>query len=192
MTVGRRRPHRRPVAAEAYQDREIDCRIYTYKDGMLSRLGHDLALRVTRGKLRLDRQAGEVSATFDPSSLEVLGAVRDGQVDASVLSALDRKLIERATRKDVLEVRRFPEVSFRSVRVEGRGEGRFWIEGELALHGRTHPLRLDAEGKAGRLEAEAMIHQPDFGITPYRAALGGLRVRPEVRVVVTVPVADRS
>jgi hypothetical protein len=35
--------------------------------------------------------------------------------------------------------------------------------------------------------AEVKIHQPDFGIKPYTAALGALKVKPDVLVRVSVP-----
>ena len=40
--------------------------------------------------------------------------------------------------------------------------------------------------EGGARLAEATIHQPDFGIRPYQAALGGLRVKPDVQVRVSV------
>jgi hypothetical protein len=42
-----------------------------------------------------------------------------------------------------------------------------------------------AEGD--RWVAEMNIHQPDFGIKPYTAALGALKVKPEVMVRISVP-----
>jgi hypothetical protein len=35
--------------------------------------------------------------------------------------------------------------------------------------------------------AEIKLHQPDFGIKPFTAALGALKVKPDVVVRVSVP-----
>jgi hypothetical protein len=32
-----------------------------------------------------------------------------------------------------------------------------------------------------------VLNQPEFGITPYRAMMGTLRIKPEVRVRISVP-----
>jgi hypothetical protein len=34
---------------------------------------------------------------------------------------------------------------------------------------------------------ELKLHQPDFGIKPFSAALGALRVKPDVMIRVSVP-----
>jgi hypothetical protein len=37
---------------------------------------------------------------------------------------------------------------------------------------------------------EVTLHQPDFRIEPYRAALGALKIKPDVRVRVRIPKRD--
>ena len=37
-----------------------------------------------------------------------------------------------------------------------------------------------------RQQLELTLHQPDFGITPYRAMLGTLKIRADVQIRVTV------
>ena len=46
---------------------------------------------------------------------------------------------------------------------------------------------IDLYGAADILVAEVSLHQPDFGIKPYSAMLGTLRVKPDVTVVVSLP-----
>jgi hypothetical protein len=44
-----------------------------------------------------------------------------------------------------------------------------------------------ARRSGARLSGEVVIHQPDFGIEPYRALGGALRVRPDVSVEFDLP-----
>ena len=56
------------------------------------------------------------------------------------------------------------------------------ITGELSLHGVTRPLAITARHVGDRWVADVPLHQPDFGIKPFSAFLGSLRVKPDVRV----------
>lgn len=86
----------------------------------------------------------------------------------------------------MLAARRFPTIEFRSTRVVRDGE-RARIEGQLTLHGVTRPLVADALADASDWRAELRLDQRDFGIKPFSAMLGTLRVRPEVLVRIRVP-----
>jgi hypothetical protein len=162
-----------------YDAKDARCRVFTFKEGLLSRVAHDLELEVQRFSVSIEGQ--QVRATFDPASLRVLHALHDGAPRPGALSARDRAKIEETIRDEVLAVRRHPEVRFEA---EARGEA---LVGTLTLLGRTRPLSaaLSTEG-ASRI-AEATLHQPDWGITPYSAMLGTLKVRPDVRVRVELP-----
>ena len=61
------------------------------------------------------------------------------------------------------------------------------VTGELSLHGQRRTLTLQARQKGDRLVAEVTLHQPDFGIKPYTAMLGTLRIRPDVKLQLSLP-----
>lgn len=165
-----------------------ECLVFSYKEGLLSSMAHDLKIRVTRFSIEVDDATHEITATFDAGSLEVVSAMKDGREDAK-LSDGDKRDIESNIRKDVLRSSRHPEVRFRSTRAE-RKAGDWEIEGELTLNGTRRSIRTTATVQGDDLVAEVLLHQPDFGIKPYRAALGALRVQAEVKVRLSVPVAD--
>jgi polyisoprenoid-binding protein YceI len=55
----------------------------------------------------------------------------------------------------------------------------------LTIRGQEQPLRVQvSQTGAGRYHAEAQIIQSNFGIKPYTAFLGSLRVRDAVDVAV--------
>ena len=155
-----------------------ECLVYTFREGLLSAVGHDLCLRVERFAVEVtgDAQAPAILGRFDAASLRPTGDV----------SPADARKIERNAAEDVLDARRFPTIEFRSTRVVRDGE-RARIDGTLSLHGHTRPLSFDATADAAAWRAEVRLDQRDFGIAPFSAMLGTLRVRPDVLVRIAVP-----
>ncbi|MCA9649396.1 MAG: YceI family protein [Myxococcales bacterium] len=161
------------------------CEVLTFKEGLLSAVAHDLCLRVERFTIELHDDES-IEARFEAGSLRVEHAMKDGRPAPGTLSDRQRREIEGNIVDDVLHAKRHPEIGFRSTRVQGEGDERR-IEGTLRLHGQERPLRLLARRSDGRWTAEVELHQPDFGIKPYSAMLGTLKIRPQVRVRVSLP-----
>jgi polyisoprenoid-binding protein YceI len=63
----------------------------------------------------------------------------------------------------------------------------FDARGALALAGRTRDVAIAVQREGARLVAEVTLRQQDFGIAPYRAMLGALRVEAELVVRAAVP-----
>jgi polyisoprenoid-binding protein YceI len=150
----------------------IECRVFTFREGLFSPVGHDLTLKVSRCTLEPARDGASLEARFDAASLTV-------EAPAS-LSASDRRSIEESIVDDVLAARRFPEIRY-SAKVR-RDSDRARLDGTLSLHGKSRPLPATAERRDGVWQARVTVHQPDFGIKPYTAMLGALRVRADVIV----------
>ncbi|MGD8317375.1 MAG: YceI family protein [Myxococcales bacterium] len=163
-----------------------ECLVFSFKEGLLAPIAHDLKLRVERFSIEVDDATHEIKATFDPSSIQVVCARVDGRDDPSTLSKGDKKKIHDNVVKDVLHVRKNPEIRFESTHVVSRGEG-FAVEGTLHLHSKSRAVQTSIHADGDRWVAEVQVHQPDFGIKPYSAALGTLKVKPDVLVRVSVP-----
>jgi len=164
------------------------CLIFTYREGLLSAVAHDLQIRVQSFAVTLDDDAWRLDARFDPRSLRVVGVMRDGRVHPDELRAGDVRTIEQTIVDEVLEADRHPEVRFTSTAAVARGD-ELAVDGALTLHGETRPLTVPVRREAGGWVAEVRLHQPDFGIRPYRAMLGTLRVRADVLVRLAMPAA---
>lgn len=167
-----------------FRDAEIECFVFTFKEGMLSAIAHDLKIRVERGSVTVGEDS--VEATFDPKSLSVVCARKDGRDAPSTLGASDKKKIGGNIQKDVLHTKKHGEIRFVSTSVSRDGE-RATITGDLTLHGQTRPITATANQQGERWQAEVSIHQPDYGIKPYAAMLGTLKVQPTVKVQLSVP-----
>ncbi len=158
--------------------------VFTFKEGALSGLAHDLELRVSQFELELEDATGAVHARIDPDSLRVVSAMSGGKRTQSLLGPTQFGEIERNIRIAVLQGEKFPELTF-SGRLDG---GK--LTGELTLHGVKRPVELPVRQEAGAHVAELELDQRDFGITPFKALLGALRLQPRVRVVARVPLAS--
>lgn len=165
-----------------YDANNAECFVFTFKEGLLSPVAHDLRLRVGHFSIEVDEAAQTVVASFDTNSLSVDTPMKDGAENPSALSASDKQKIAGQIRDDVLHSARHPQVVFRGRVLAARSDGGHDLQGELTLHGVTRPLVAHTRAVAGRQQLELTLHQPDFGVTPYRAMLGTLKIRPDVTV----------
>jgi hypothetical protein len=156
--------------------REVEVLVFTFKDGALSALAHDLKLKVTALTLEKDEQ--KVTASFEAGSLRVVCPQKDGQDSAGLLPKALYGEIEKNAAKDVLEAAKFPSIRFESTAVTEAE-----VVGQLTLHGVTREVRC-ARKPGGVVEAR--LDQRTFGIKPYSAMFGTLKVKPEVVVTVRV------
>src|SRR4051812_23286860 len=110
---------------------QAECTIYTFKEGLLSPVAHDLAIRVGRFEIDWDEAAPRIDARFDATSLRVIAAMRGGRPDPGALSDRDRAEIERNIARDVLASATFTEIRFTSTTVTGT-DARHDLRGTLA------------------------------------------------------------
>jgi polyisoprenoid-binding protein YceI len=154
-----------------------DIEVYTFREGLLSSVGHDLKLRATGVRFEVDESAPAVRVWVDPSSLRVVCAMREGREAPGLLSEADKADIERHVRRDVLEAERHPDIRFDSTLIQGKQ-----VTGLLTLHGVTRELRFNWWEEEGARVAELRLDQREWGIRPYRALMGALKLQPEVRI----------
>lgn len=171
--------------------RDAELLVFTFKEGLLSKVAHDLKIRAQRFELRIGDDLS-LDLRVDVRGLRVVQAMVDRREAPELLSSKDKSKIEDTLcSKDVLDAERYPQVHFRSTSVVATEDG-YDVAGELTLRDRTRALEAEVARVGDRLEAEVRLRQPDFGITPYSALLGALKVKPEVRVRISVPVEAES
>ena len=170
-----------------YDATRAEVLVHTSREGVLSPVGHDLELAATTLTLDVDEATGAVEVRIDARALRLRGALVDGQVQAGRISAGDARTIEAHTWDGVLAVTRFPEVRFSGKIARESPDGGHLVEGTLTLHGVSRPLAFTTV-RAGDFEtADVPLEQTDFGIKPFRAMLGALRVRSRVVVKLRIP-----
>ena len=156
--------------------------------------GHDLVIDVTRwgGTVRIDADrigASVVEIVVDARSLEV----REGN-GAVPLLAVNKSEIAKTIRK-VLRTQEHQEIRFRSSAVVPAGDG-FRVRGDLAIVGVRRPVELavSVDLSAGQLRGTVTttVVQSAFGIKPYSAMLGALKVLDAVEIRAEVELAERQ
>jgi hypothetical protein len=153
--------------------------LYTFKEGLLSKLAHDLRLSVTKFEIRA--RGTELSARFDPRSIRVDGVMKEGKLFRHEPSDSDKRKIEDNMLADVLRAGDYPEIKFvgRTPSVEPP----FTVDGELTLCGVTRPLSVLLMLRGERLSAELELTPSQWGVRPYRALGGALKVQDRLRIV---------
>jgi polyisoprenoid-binding protein YceI len=152
--------------------------VKTGRSGAAAKAGHDLVLEVTSWQATLavgDSPRLELSA--DPTSLKVI----EGQGGMQALDDDGKADIVKSIDKDVLKKK---AIEFRSTSVE-QHDGGLAVTGDLELVGKTAPLQFDVRvGDDGALRGSATVKQTTWGMKPYSALFGALKVNDEVEVYV--------
>ncbi len=147
--------------------------VRTSRTGAVAKAGHDLVIHVTEWSATLDTDAPSLTLDADATSLRV----REGTGGMKPLDEDDLTNIEITIDDEVLRRR---DISFRSTRVEPT-EGGLRVEGDLTLVGNTRPIAFDL-ALGDRVTGVAVVKQTDWGMKPYTALFGALKVADEVRV----------
>ena len=157
----------------------------SYKDGMGAKLAHDLVLRATNwnGTLNVDDNPSACSATLtvDAGSIEIVEA-RGG---VKSLSDKDRRDIDKNINEKVLETNRYPELRFETTSISG-SEPNLEAAGNMTIKGTTRPVNVDLNVNGTTVTAKTGISQKDFGIKPFSAMMGAIKLRDDVDFELTL------
>ena len=148
--------------------------VLTSRTGAVAKAGHDLFIHVTEWSATLDTDAPSLTLDADSTSLRV----REGTGGMKALDEDDLANIETTIDDEVLLK---GDISFRSTSVTADGDS-LSVTGDLTLVGTTRPLSFDLALADGRIRGEAVVKQTAWGIKPYTALFGALKVADEVRV----------
>jgi polyisoprenoid-binding protein YceI len=151
--------------------------VETGRSGAAAKAGHDLTIDVQSWSATLEvGDSSSLQLSADPTSLHV----REGKGGLQALGDDDKADIRKTIDKDVLKKK---DITFQSSSVESAGDG-LKVSGELEMGGTSKPVTFDLSESGGTLTGSADIKQSDWGIKPYSALFGALKVNDEVKVVV--------
>lgn len=155
--------------------------IRTGRAGAAAKAGHDLVIDVTgwQATVTLGEQPSDarLDLTVDSRSLRV----REGHGGMKALDDDDKDNIRKTIDDEVL---RGTQIAFRSTSVgPGSGAGELAVTGELSLSGTSRPVTFALTlGGDGAVSAAAAIKQSEWGMKPYSALFGTLKVADEVKL----------
>jgi len=70
--------------------------------------------------------------------------------------------------------------------MQPQGDG-YAVQGELSIGSETRPVSFELKVAGGRISGLVPVAQREFGIKPYSALMGALKVRDEIEIVVDAP-----
>jgi polyisoprenoid-binding protein YceI len=155
--------------------------VRTRRVGAAAKAGHDLLFRVTTWNATLvvgeDPAGATIELHADAGSLRVV----EGTGGFQALTDDDIASIHRTIDDEVLKRQ---AIEFHSTRVEARGAGGpYTVEGELTIAGRTNPISFEIDlDEHGAVTASAVVTQTAWGMKPYSALFGALKVHDDVEV----------
>jgi polyisoprenoid-binding protein YceI len=138
------------------------------------------------GKLNIDDK------DITKSSVEV-------SIDASTIDTREPNRDNHLKSPDFFDVAKFPNITFKSTKVEKAGDKKLKVTGDLTIHGVTKQAVLDVEGPTPEIKypgqpemrrgasATTKISRKDFGLTWNQALeAGGVAVGDEVTVFLEI------
>lgn len=158
--------------------------VRAFAGGLFSALAHDHTIAIREFDGETDFTYGSV----EPASLQM--TIKAGSLAVTdKISANDRQKIETTMRDEVLEVSKYPDITFKSSEVNATktGEGQYQarIQGEITLHGVARPLTINAQlgfgDKVLHAKGAFSLKQSNFGIKPVSVAGGTIKVKDELK-----------
>lgn len=155
--------------------------LHTSRVGLAASAGHDLTIEVGRwsGEVRVadEVSASSVDITVQLPTLRVVA----GTGGVKPLSERDKREIAQNARRQ-LDADRTPEARFVSTAVRA-GAGGGTIEGTFSLRGKENPLTLTVTDLGGgRYRATGEVAQSAYGIVPFTAFFGALKLADRVEI----------
>ncbi len=146
-----------------------------------------MMLSKTRGEFQ------KFSGTLDLDEANPAASKVDIEIDAASINTRDEKRDEHLRSADFFDVANYPNLTFKSTRVEVLGDTKGKLHGDLTIRGITKPVVLDVE-LTGRskspwgtenlgFEAHTKINRKDWGLE-WNVALetGGVLVGEEIAI----------
>jgi polyisoprenoid-binding protein YceI len=161
--------------------------VFVGKSGLFSAFAHDhdIGVKSYGGRVVVPEagaSGGSLELEVDATSLEVLDAKTSEE---------DKKKIFNSMHNEVLESSKHPKITFKSVSVSdvkqtGADTYSLVVNGDLTLRGVTKriavPVAATITPQQLRATGKYTLKQTDFGIKPYSAAGGTIKVKNEVVV----------
>jgi YceI-like domain len=159
-----------PIVCLAAQEQKIDTQrslltIHVGKAGLFSAAGHEHWVRAPLSEGTLDAGTSpHVAFRVDAKTMNVMPDDK--------LSAEKQAEVQRTMQTEVLESEKYPEIRFRSTKVDQLQPDHWLVTGDLTLHGQTRSIKVDVKTASGGYEGSGKLKQTDFGIRP--VTVGGL------------------
>ncbi len=154
--------------------------VFTFKEGLLSPLAHDLRLDLKRFEVELDGE--RVKGRFWPATLTVDGVMKGNQLDPDGLKDSHKREIKDNITGKILKTADHPLITFNGRR-QAVGLEAWKVEGELEILGRLASVAFSARLDGGAIKGEVELQQTRWGIAPFKAMAGAIKLKDTLKLV---------
>jgi polyisoprenoid-binding protein YceI len=148
--------------------------IHVHKAGVFSAFGHNHEITAPVVQVNVDAKAMSADIVVHAADLKVLD---------TDLSDKDRASVQQTMLgPKVLDAEKFPEIRFKSSRIEQTAPQHFRVMGTLELHGVKKPITFDMTGGPQEYKGNTRLKQTEFGIEPVSAGGGTVKVKNEIEL----------
>ena len=151
-------------------------KIRVFKSGAFSAFAHDHEIQapLEEGKIEEGSAHAGVQLRVDSRKMRVL----DPEISADKRAEIQHTMQGAS----VLDVEKFPDISYESTTVTSRGENHWEVRGDLTLHGQKQAVAVQVSLQDGHYRGSASFKQSAFGIAPISIAGGTVKVKDEVKI----------
>jgi polyisoprenoid-binding protein YceI len=136
---------------------------------------------------------GKTTGTLKFDEKDVSKSSVEATIDASTINTREEKRDGHLKSPDFFDVAKYPTITFKSTKVEKKGEGKLAVHGDLTLHGVTKKVTLDVVGPTPEVKgmggetrrafaASTEIDRKDFGLTWSKTVEAGPVVGDKVKI----------
>lgn len=148
--------------------------IHVYKSGLFSGFAHDHVIIAPVAQGTIDNTKLSVEIAVSTKQMKVTDPEASESTRAEVQAAM--------LGPKVLDADKYPEIRFKSSRVEQTAPGHYRVTGTLSLHGVNKELSFEISGGPDRYQGKTKLNQTDFGIKPITIGGGTIKVKDQIEL----------
>jgi polyisoprenoid-binding protein YceI len=157
--------------------------VFVYKSGLFSAFAdnHIIKAPIASGSLSTD-PAAAIELSIHAANLMVM--------DPDLSRDRRNEVQARMVGPEVLDVARFPDITFASTTIVETAPARWSVTGRLTIHGQTRVVTFPVRNLGDAYTGDVTISQHDFGIEPIRIAGGAVKVKDELKIAFQITASN--
>jgi YceI-like protein len=146
--------------------------IHVYKTGLFSGLAHNHLVLAPLGGASMDPKGLKAEVSFGTKDMTVIDPDVSNKDRADIQSTM--------LGPKVLDAQKYPEIRFKSSRIEQTSPQHYRVTGTLDLHGTRKEISFEVTGAPEHYHGATRLKQSDFGIQPISLFAGSVKVKDEL------------
>jgi YceI-like domain len=173
-----------PQNGAAAKAQQSTITVHVFKAGLFSGLAHNHVVLAPIARAGLDAAHFAAEITVPAKEMKVMDPEVSDKDRAEIQSTM--------LGPKVLDAEKYPEIHFRSSRIEQSAPQHYRVTGKLELHGTSKELSFEVTGGPEHYHGAARLKQSDFGIKPISLFGGSVKVKDELELEFEVYAAAKK